>query len=133
MSLFETASLVVTPNGVKTSKLYAIKPTDGSGDLDVVRATSATRVDANGLVEIPRTNLATYSEQFDNALWVKTRATITSNSTTAPDGTSTADKLIEDINLLTHDISRNITLVNGVVYSFSFFAKKAERKWVSIF
>ena len=42
MSLFESASLVVTPNGTKASKLYAIKPTDGSGDLSVVRATTAT-------------------------------------------------------------------------------------------
>ena len=39
MSLFESASLVVTPNGTKASKLYAIKPTDGSGDLTVTRAT----------------------------------------------------------------------------------------------
>jgi hypothetical protein len=46
MSLFESASLVVTPNGTKASKLYAIKPTDGSGDLTVVRATTATRVNS---------------------------------------------------------------------------------------
>jgi hypothetical protein len=57
MSLFESASLVVTPNGIKASKLYAIKPTDGSGDLSVVRATSATRVDANGLIESVATNV----------------------------------------------------------------------------
>ena len=33
MSLFDSASLVVTPNGYKEDKLYAIKPDDGSGDL----------------------------------------------------------------------------------------------------
>jgi hypothetical protein len=51
MSLFESASLVVTPNGTKASKLYAIKPTDGSGDLVVTRETTATRVNSAGLIE----------------------------------------------------------------------------------
>lgn len=52
--LFNSASLVITPNGVKTSKLYSIKPDNGSGDLTVVRATTATRVDENGnIVDVP--------------------------------------------------------------------------------
>jgi hypothetical protein len=29
MSLFDSASLVVTPSGYKEAKLYSIKPTDG--------------------------------------------------------------------------------------------------------
>ena len=114
MSLFESASLVVTPNGTKASKLYAIKPTDGSGDLTVTRATTATRVNSSGLissvannvprldylnstcpsilVEPQRTNLALYSAQFDNAAWSKgTITTITANSVISPDGTQNAD------------------------------------------
>ena len=52
--LFDSASLVITPNGVKTSKLYSIKPNDGTGDLSVTRATTATRVDENGnIVDVP--------------------------------------------------------------------------------
>ena len=52
--LFDSASLVITPNGVKTSKLYSIKPNDGTGDLTVVRNTSATRIDENGnIVDVP--------------------------------------------------------------------------------
>ena len=52
--LFDSASLVITPNGVKTSKLYAIKPTDGTGDLSVTRATTATRVNESGvIVDVP--------------------------------------------------------------------------------
>jgi hypothetical protein len=57
MSLFESASLVVTPNGKKASKLYAIKPTDGSGDLTVTRATTATRVNSAGLIESVAVNV----------------------------------------------------------------------------
>ena len=56
--LFDSASLVITPNGVKTSKLYAIKPTDGSGDLTVTRATTATRVNSSGLIETVDANVA---------------------------------------------------------------------------
>lgn len=52
--LFDSASLVITPNGVKTSKLYAIKPDNGSGDLTVVRATTATIVNESGvIVDVP--------------------------------------------------------------------------------
>jgi len=93
MSLFDSASLVVTPNGYKEDKLYSIKPTDGSGDLVVTRATTATRVNSAGLVELVPVNLFTYSEQFDNAAWSKYQATVTANDTTAPNGTLTADKL----------------------------------------
>lgn len=57
MSLFESASLCITPNGTKASKLYSIKPTDGSGDLSVTRATSATRVNASGLIELVGANV----------------------------------------------------------------------------
>ncbi len=114
MSLFESASLVVTPNGTKASKLYSVKPTDGSGDMTVVRATTATRVNSSGLIEssavnVPRldytgstcpsilvepqrTNVLTYSEQFGTS-WVNNGATIISNATTAPDGNLTADTL----------------------------------------
>lgn len=53
-TLFDSASLVITPNGVKTSKLYSIKPNDGTGDLTVTRNTSATRIDENGnIVDVP--------------------------------------------------------------------------------
>ena len=113
MSLFESASLVVTPNGTKASKLYAIKPTSGAGDLSVTRATTATRVNSAGLIEsvavnVPRldytnstcpsilvegqrTNILTYSEQFDNASWDKLNANITANNIISPDGTQNAD------------------------------------------
>lgn len=53
-TLFDSASLVITPNGVKTSKLYSIKPNDGTGDLSVTRATTATRVNESGvIVDVP--------------------------------------------------------------------------------
>ena len=62
MSLLTQASLIVTPNAVKASKLYSIIPSNGNGDMDVVRATpTATRVNSLGLIEsvaanVPRLN-----------------------------------------------------------------------------
>lgn len=54
MSLFEDASLIVTPNGRKAGKIYALKPFNGSGDLTVVRATTKTEVNASGvIVDVP--------------------------------------------------------------------------------
>jgi hypothetical protein len=145
MSLFESASLVVTPNGAKASKLYAIKPTDGSGDLSVTRATTARRFNSAGLVEsvannVPRldylnstcpsilvepqrTNVQTYSEDFSNAVYIKVGSTVTSNATVAPDGNTTADKLVEDTSTGLHTaviLGQQITLAD---YTVSVFVK----------
>ena len=77
------------------------------------------------LAEPQRTNLVTYSEQFDNAAWVKqTDTTISSNATTSPDGYTNADKLVNSTSVNRQAIYQNSSLT-GVV-SFSVFAKKAE-------
>jgi hypothetical protein len=43
------------------------------------------------LIEEQRTNLFLYSEQFNDATWAKTNATITANTTVAPSGSTTAE------------------------------------------
>jgi len=58
MSLLDKASLIVTPNAVKAGKLYSIVPSSGAGDMDVVRATTATRVNSLGLIENVALNVA---------------------------------------------------------------------------
>jgi hypothetical protein len=57
MSLLDSASLIVTPNGFKAGKLYSIVPATGAGDLEVTRATTATRVNSSGLVESVASNV----------------------------------------------------------------------------
>lgn len=58
MSFYDDASIIMIPTGVKASKLYCAKPTDGSGDLTFTRTGStATRVNSAGLIEECRTNL----------------------------------------------------------------------------
>ena len=41
-------------------------------------------------------NLVTYSQDFDNAAWAKSKSSISANAGVAPDGTTTAEKLIVD-------------------------------------
>ena len=84
------------------------------------------------LIEEQRTNLLTYSEQFDNAAWTKTRSSISANATIAPDGTLTADKLIEDTSTNTHFCYPSVTISTGTSYALSFFAKAAERSVVQV-
>ena len=58
-------SLIITPNAVKGGKLYSVIPTNGTGDLDVVRATSATRVNESGNIEVVPANVA----RIDYSKW----------------------------------------------------------------
>jgi hypothetical protein len=127
MSLLNTASLIVTPNGYKEGTLYSVIPTNGAGDMSVVRATTATRVNSSGLVELVPYNLSTYSEQFNNVDWIKADATITANAIVAPNGTTTADKITE-ISSTAFFIAGNLATLNAsTAHTFSFYAKSAER------
>lgn len=114
MSLYDDASLIMYPSGVKSGKIYSQKPTDGSGDLTFTRASTATRVNSSGTIEavasgVPRidytgggcgklllepqrTNLVTYSEQINN--WSFIGATANPNVSDSPDGYQSADELI---------------------------------------
>lgn len=72
-------------------------------------------------------NLFTYSEQFDNAAWTKTRSNVTANATTAPDGTATADKLYDDATAAnTHTIVQSQTASTGDWVTFSVYCKAGE-------
>ena len=51
---------------------------------------------------------------------------------TAPDGTLTADKLIENTSNTQHTIYDNVAWTTGQDYSFSVFAKKGERNILAI-
>jgi len=92
--LLNQASLVMVPSGYKEDTVYSVVPSDGSGDLSFTRASNGTRVNSAGLVEVCPWNMLQYSEDFSNAYWNKYQASITSNTTTAPNGTATADTLV---------------------------------------
>jgi hypothetical protein len=131
-SFYDDASLVVIPSGYKTSKIYAEKPTDGSGDLTFTRASGATRVGPNGLIEKVRTNLVLQSQTFENASWLKYNATATANTTTAPDGTTTADTLTDNATNDIHITYQSLSLTAGE-NTISVYAKANTLSHASIY
>jgi len=87
------------------------------------------------LLEGPRTNLLTYSEQFDNATgWSVTTGapTTLANSIISPDGNITADKIVEDTTTGIHARSRPYTFTSGITYTYSVYVKAGERTLVRI-
>lgn len=111
----------------------------GPAGLLVASATNTPRIeyDANGnplglLMEASRTNLWLRSQEFDNASWSKVRATVSANTIAGPDGTSTADTLVEDgtaanTHLLRQDYA---SATSGTTYTLSVFAKAKERSQI---
>lgn len=115
MSDFEDAKLILTPNAYKAGKAYCVKPFDGSGDFTVVRNTTATYRDENGVIQTalanePRlnypigggcpswliegqsTNLVINSSQIGSTGWSRPAASlsVTLDSLLSPDNTTSA-------------------------------------------
>jgi hypothetical protein len=118
---------------------------------DFTRASSATRVNKQGLIEtVPsgkpridfldntnghlllepsRTNIVLYSEDFSGSSWALQRISISSSNVVAPNGELTATKIIEDNSNATHQTrpTSTISLSAGQPYTYSCFVKKDER------
>ena len=150
-----TPTLALIPTGYKAGKLYSVLPESGVGDFTVVRATEATRVNEEGLIEtmganVPRldysgggcpvlltegqrTNLLPYSSDFSNASWDTSRIeTPYISGVVSPDGT---------LNAYTLEMSSGQTNGGGVFKtgisisgdnSFSVFAKKKTSKYLAL-
>jgi hypothetical protein len=84
------------------------------------------------LIEEQRTNLLVQSQTFDSGSWAKSGSTITADATTSPDGTVNADKLVETATTAQHRTAQMATVTSGSAYTFSIYAKAAERTsiWV---
>ncbi len=80
------------------------------------------------------TNLLLRSDEFDNASWTKTRATVTANSATAPDGTVTGDSIVEDSSNNTHSVSQVVTGLASTAadYCFAVALKASTRTWAFV-
>jgi hypothetical protein len=109
---------------VKSDSLLGYKTINGKyypREMSVVRATTGTRVNAEGLVEVVPYNLLTYSEQFDNSDWREEYVTLTPNTTTAPNGTLTADTLTA--NSGNSYLYQLFSAVANTTYTFSCYVK----------
>jgi hypothetical protein len=125
--LLDDASWLLIPEGIEEDIVFAQKPTSGLGDLTFTRASDATRTNSAGVIERTPWNLLTWSEMFSDVAWTKTNATITANTTTAPNGTLTADKIVATAIAGNHIVSSSIaSFTQNQAYTFSYYAKSAE-------
>jgi len=104
MSLYDEAVLIQIPSGYKAGTLYSVKPNTAAGDFTVSRTSTATRVNSDLQLEsmaanVPLlsydggcpylethdaiTNLIEESNDFSNAYWTKSGATIEGDPSTA--------------------------------------------------
>jgi hypothetical protein len=99
------------------------------------RGSNATLVDSTGKITYAPANLVTYSEQFDNAAWIKYEGTVTANATTAPDGTTTADAFIESTTATTdHRLTfAGASAAVGQNLTLSVYAKANGRNFIALF
>jgi hypothetical protein len=146
-AFYDLASVVLVPSGYKSGKIYAQKPLTTDGQLTFTRASTATRVNASGLIEevasgVPRldytnsscpklllepqrTNVLINSETLN--LWVASALGISSvdtNYAISPDGTQNAEK----INFVVQadsdlGLTQNFVVSGGQTYAQSIYLK----------
>jgi hypothetical protein len=149
-----TPSLLIVPARFKTGKMYSQIPTSGAGDFTVTRATTATRVNASGLIEsvasgIPRLDYYTSGGVVGcPALLVEPSASngILNSTDTATSwgiGANLTSGAIDVIGVTGNNLtvavsgsgigfsagrigrsSNNVALASGSTYTISFFIKR---------
>ena len=137
MSLLDKASLIVTPNAYKESKLYSVIPNTTLGDMDVVRATTATRVNSAGLIEVVPRNLLTYSNTFTNAAWGNAGygniATVIANDIISPDGLMNGSKITFSAGVTQGRLVQQTSVINGGIYQASIFVKYGNKNTIQFY
>ena len=147
-------SIAMIPSGVKAGKLYSVLPTNGDGDFTTTRASVATRVNENGLIEevaanVPRldysdgtcpslllepasTNLVVQSQVFSG--YSGTNKIVTDNSIVSPDGTVTGAILADSGlgGIAAVQVSENVTVDVSSTYTYSVFAKKKDIDFIAL-
>jgi hypothetical protein len=142
------ASTVVIGNGLSSvdALIYGSQLETGDIATDYIATTTTAvsvgpvanipRIDYTGggcgklLLEPQRTNLVTFSEQFDNAAWTKFNSSVSANQVISPDGYLNADKLIPNTVAASHQINVSVT---GAAHTLSIFAKAGEYSTLALF
>ena len=126
-TFFDDASLVMIPSGVKESKLYSIKPSNGDGDFTFTRGTdTATRVNSAGNIEKETQNLLLQSNTFDTS-WNSYNLSRTVGANDFDGGTNawTIAKL-GSYGLINQSVS------NTGVHTFSVYAKAGTLNFIAL-
>ena len=143
--------IALIPSGVKAGKLYSVLPTDGAGDFTTTRASVATRVNENGLIEEVASNVPRldYSDGACPSLLLEDTATnlvLTSDSgnygsapasetlTISPDGTNNAviPTPNTDFDRYQQDISGG-TYATNTLLTYSWYRKRISTPVITSF
>jgi hypothetical protein len=114
------------------------------------RASSATRVNKDGLIETvgsgeprvdylndskgalklepSRSNLYTYSEDFNNSNWSKDAVSVNANQIVSPSGSVFSDEIIENSSTTEHSVRQLKSITSGNYYTISVFVKNSSNK-----
>lgn len=125
LGFYDSASLILTPNGYKESKLYSLVPSDGTGDFVPVRASTKIRKGVTNNEVVP-TNLASQTETLSSGTWSKLRCNVTEDATIDPNGNNTADRLFITDNTGVVRLSGALATPgsNQFQYTFVIYAKQ---------
>jgi hypothetical protein len=96
------------------------------------RGSNATLVDSTGKITYAPANLLLQSQTFDNASWTKNAATVTANSTVAPDGTTTADTITESATNDLHVAFQTNTLSALTTHIMSVYVQAGTRSFAML-
>ena len=142
IQLVDSLSAAVNEASTTTNSIYIWRAQGQLGDfatnyIDTTTAavtqgpvTNLPRLDYLGstcpqlLMEPTRTNLALYSQMFDNSSWTKGGISVSGNVLASPDGYSNADLILEDTSFEAHRVTRTISWVSGTTYTISCFVKQ---------
>jgi len=90
---------------------------------------NAPRFDWASTAVTANRNILTYTEQFDNSVWIKNSATVTANAISAPDGSLTADLLTATGSGA--NAQYQIGFPAGI-YTISVYAKRGNSDWFAL-
>lgn len=132
LEIWNKATAVWLPYGYKESRLYAIKG-GVSADLVVSRASTKTRIGPAYLEEVPY-NLLQNSNKLNTSPWIKLgvpNVSITENTIIAPDGTTTANKIVWNGGS-TYGIRQTNLGIGPGTYTLQFWAKSPNGASVNV-
>jgi hypothetical protein len=119
-------SMVTNASTAKSMTMPQLLSVDKKTTLPITGVASAANAGASSItVNFPSDNSFSFSEDFSNAYWTKTRTTVTPDAILAPSGYQVADALIDDLTAsTTHVIGRSMSFVAGTTYTISMYVKQ---------
>jgi len=138
-NLLRKSSLIFTPTAYNDGEALCVKPSDGSGDFDVVRGSVATRINKDGLIEDVTTlssdlvsngdfeqegsELITNGDFATDTDWIKGTGTTISGGKLNINANSTDDRTLQNIGMVqnkTYKITFEISNYQGGALSILF-------------